>query len=128
MFHVVCTGIALNFVKLRPERQEQLVGSFLAVANNHYDTDGVLAAFALTRPQHALPRSERMLAAAATGDFGTWHGPEALAVELTVTRLTSAPASPLAARMAAAQDEEERWAAGGLGVSNESPDTWLRAS
>ncbi|MGQ0552875.1 MAG: DUF6687 family protein [Planctomycetota bacterium] len=94
--HDLSTGIALAFARLSPAEQLALVGPFDTVCNNHYDTDGALAAFALLRPEEALPRSEALLAAAATGDFGWWRGPQALAVDLTITELARHSASPLA--------------------------------
>jgi hypothetical protein len=90
------TGIALAFAKLPASKQQGLIGPFERVANNHYDTDGVLSAFAVLRPEAALPHEQLMLRAAACGDFGTWQGPEALAVELAVMVLPSHPKSPIA--------------------------------
>jgi hypothetical protein len=110
--HDLSTGIALAFARLSPAEQRAFVGEFEVVANNHYDTDGALSVFAMLRPEDALPRAPAMLAAAATGDFSTWQGDAALAVDLTVMRLSHAPASPLAATLAADASDAERWAAG----------------
>ena len=85
------------------------------MANNHYDTDGALSAFALLHPEQALPRAPVLLAAAATGDFSTWQGdlgPQALAVDMTVRKLTAHPASPLSPRLPAGMPDTERWALG----------------
>lgn len=109
--HDLSTGIALAAARLAPERRQALLGDFDEVANNHYDTDGALAAFALLRPELALPRSERMLEAAACGDFGTWQGEAALAVDLTVMHLTDGPRSPLAGRIPPDADDDTRHAA-----------------
>lgn len=70
--HDLSTGIALNFARLDPKDQKQAVGDFTTVSNNHYDTDGALAAFTLVHPEDALKRADIMLAAAATGDFSLW--------------------------------------------------------
>jgi hypothetical protein len=110
--HDLSTGIALGFARLSPAEQRAFLGPFEVVANNHYDTDGALSVFAVLRPEAALPRAQAMLAAAATGDFSTWQGPEALAVDLTVMRLTHGAASPLAVTLAADASDAERWAAG----------------
>ncbi|HTE05162.1 MAG TPA: DUF6687 family protein, partial [Planctomycetota bacterium] len=40
------TGIALRFARLSEAEQVRLLGTFEVVANNHYDTDGALSAFA----------------------------------------------------------------------------------
>ncbi len=106
------TGIALRFARLSPADQHALLGDFSVVANNHYDTDGALSAFAILQPEQALPRSDAMLGAAAAGDFSTWHVPAALAVELTVQNLTHHPASPLAAQLSPGLPDSRRWALG----------------
>lgn len=109
--HDLSTGIALAFARLSPAERRALIGTFDTIANNHYDTDGALSAFALLAPDQALPRAQTLLAAAATGDFSTWHGPAALAVDLTIMRLSHGPHSPLAGRLPADADDRTRWAA-----------------
>lgn len=89
-----------------------MLGDFDEVANNHYDTDGALSAFALLRPELALPRAERMLEAAACGDFSTWQGEAALALDLSVMHLSEGPRSPLAGQLAPGAGDDERHAAG----------------
>ncbi|MBM3984439.1 MAG: hypothetical protein FJ296_01920 [Planctomycetes bacterium] len=89
-----------------------MLGDFGEIANNHYDTDGALSAFAMLHPEQALARAEAMLAAAATGDFCVWHGEAALAVELTVMKLTRAAGSPLAERLRPGMADHERHALG----------------
>jgi len=63
--HDLSTGIALAFARLPEGRQEELAEGCVALANNHFDTDGVCAMFAVRHPELALPRSEELLAAAA---------------------------------------------------------------
>jgi len=89
------TGIALAWAALDARERARVLGDFEHVANNHYDTDGALSLFAVLRPDEALPRADLMQRAAATGDFGTWNGPDALAVELTVMALPGHPHSPV---------------------------------
>lgn len=115
------TGIALAWAEMAPAERLALTGPFDVVANNHYDTDGVLSVFTVLRPEEALPRAERMLAAAATGDFATWNGPDALAVELTVMRVIHHAASPLAARLAQGPNDAERHELGYLWLIDEIP-------
>ncbi len=110
--HDLSTGIALDFAGRPALEQRRLVGPVEVFAQNHFDTDGVLSAFAVMHPDRALPRADAMLRAAATGDFATWHGPDALAVELTVMSITKHRASPLAAQIPAGTDQETRWARG----------------
>lgn len=108
--HDLSTGIALNAARLASTRRHELLGDFDEVANNHYDTDGALSAFALLHPEAALARAERMLEAATTGDFSVWRGEAALAIELTVQQLTHAPGSPLAGQLRPGLDDDERHA------------------
>ena len=110
--HDLSTGIALAWARLSPAERRALYGNYTQVANNHYDTDGALSAFAVLRPEDALSREAPMLAAAATGDFSVWRGEAALAVDLTVMNLTRSPASPLAASLPAGTPDRQRWAAG----------------
>lgn len=109
--HDLSTGILLAWARCSPDERRRLAGDFEIVTNHHYDTDGVLSAFAALRPDEALAREGVLLDAAATGDFGVWRGPEALATELTIMALSSAddPASPLHAAQAAATSSSERW-------------------
>jgi hypothetical protein len=130
--HDLSTGIALGFARLSPAEQRAVVGPFDEVVNNHYDTDGVLSAFALVHPDQALPRAEAMLAAAATGDFATWNGPDALAVDLTVMSVTTHPDGPLAGPLGPDASDQQRWAAGYTWLLDElatildEPFTWER--
>jgi len=110
--HDLSTGIALAWARLSPAERRALLGPFTQVANNHYDTDGALSAFALLRPEDALKREAAMLAAATTGDFSVWRGEAALAVDLTVMTLTRSPASPLAGQLPEGATDHQRWAAG----------------
>lgn len=120
--HDLSTGIALRWAALPPARRERLVGPFSTVMNNHYDTDGALSAFALVRPDEALPRSEALLAAAATGDFATWQGEAALAIDLSVMGLLRGPDSPLAERLVDEMPDPERWELGYLWLLEHLPE------
>jgi len=108
--HDLSTGIALNVARLASTQRHELLGDFDEVANNHYDTDGALTAFAVLQPEAALSRAELLLDAAATGDFCVWRGEAALAVELTVMQLTHSPGSPLAGRLPPDASDDERHA------------------
>jgi len=83
--HDLSTGIALNFSRLPEARQQELARGCTALANNHYDTDGVLALFALARPDEALPHTELLLQAAAAGDLYRFPGERAFALDALIT-------------------------------------------
>lgn len=97
--HDLSTGAALRFAALEAARREELARGARIAANNHFDTDGVLAMFALLRPEAALPRSEALLAAAAAGDFFAWPDDRAFALDAIVGGATDPEHSPLAARL-----------------------------
>ena len=104
------TGIALAWAACSPAEREALTGPFEVVANNHYDTDGVLSVYGVLRPEEALEHEDLLLRAAATGDFARWTGRDALAVELALMGLTTDSGAPLA-HLSGASDRERHEAA-----------------
>ncbi len=91
--HDLSTGIALEFARLPERRQQELARGCTAIANNHYDTDGVLAIFALARPAEALARAEFLLQAAAAGDLFRVPNERAFALDALISALAE-PGSP----------------------------------
>jgi len=85
--HDLSTGIALNFARLPEQRQAELARGCTALANNHYDTDGLLALFALARPEEALAQADFLLEAAAAGDLYRVPSERAFALDALVTSL-----------------------------------------
>ncbi len=104
--HDLSTGCALRFAVLTPRERRALARGACAIANNHYDTDGVLAVFATRHPELALTRAPRMLAAAAAGDFYRLPDQGALALDALVTSLPDRKRSPLARDLAGLDDRE----------------------
>jgi hypothetical protein len=51
---------------------QSLHGDAHAVSNNHFDQDGLVGVFAMTEPDAALAREDRLVDLAAAGDFGTY--------------------------------------------------------
>jgi uncharacterized protein (DUF924 family) len=98
--HELSTGMALRYARLPRQERTRLLGRFSVVTNDHYDTDGALAAFALLSPELALAHADLLLRTAATGDFRTFQGPDALALDLTVWALRDSERSPLRAQLA----------------------------
>lgn len=92
--HDLSTGCALRFALLPSAERERLAAGATAIVNNHYDTDGVLALFATRHPERALPRAERLLAAAAAGDFFRFPDWKALALDAVITGLADRELSP----------------------------------
>lgn len=102
------TGIALAFMELNEEQRGSLSAGCTALVNNHYDTDGVLALFALTHPEEALPRAEAMLACAAAGDLFQLPSEEAFCLDLVVTHMADPARSPLDLEGLCDRDRYER--------------------
>ena len=94
--HELSTGIALAFARLSEEERARHLEGCVAVVNNHYDTDGACALFALQRPDEALPRAERLLDVAATGDFFHLPSEAAFQIDVTLNALADPARSPIA--------------------------------
>jgi hypothetical protein len=93
--HDLSTGSALAFASLARAEQQRLAAGCVALANNHYDTDGACALFAVRHPERALPRAAALLAAARAGDFFQVPSLDAFRIDAIVSRLDE-PGSPLA--------------------------------
>jgi hypothetical protein len=100
------TGITLRFARAPAAEQHEFLGGVELVLNDHYDTDGFGALLAILRPDVAMAREELLLAAAATGDFGTWQTQRAFAIDRIVARIAT-PESPAAAAFRGAADVDE---------------------
>lgn len=121
--HDLSTGSALLWARLGADARHASLGPFSVVANTHYDTDGVLSTFAVRHPDVALEHEDLLLRAAATGDFATWNGRDALALELLLMGLVEPGTPPL--DLPADTPDAERWLAGYEHAHAELP-RWLR--
>jgi hypothetical protein len=108
--HDLSTGVALNFARLDEERQHQLASCCRKIVNNHFDTDGTCALYAVRHPRAALQRESALLEAAAAGDLFKFPSERALCIDSIVTGFTDEP-SPFAARLAHLDDEARHDAA-----------------
>jgi hypothetical protein len=98
--HDLSTGAALRFAALAPAQRAELAHGARVVANNHFDTDGTLAMFAVLQPEAACARADALLAAAAAGDFFAWPDDRSLALDAVVGGATDPERSPLAGELA----------------------------
>ena len=105
--HDLSTGSALRFAALPAGERSRRAEGAVSIANNHYDTDGVCALWAVRHPEDAGARSERLLEAAAAGDFFSVPTEEAALVDLCVSGLGAAD-GPLAGELAALSVDDER--------------------
>jgi len=100
------TGIALRYSRARAAEQDEFLGDAELVLNDHYDTDGFGSLLAVLRPDLAQAKEELLLAAAATGDYGTWQTWRGFAIDRIVARIASA-ASPMRAVFAGIDDADQ---------------------
>jgi len=73
----------------------QMVRGRSIVTNDHHDTDGLLAAWAVLNPTTALLHRRALIAAAETGDFYEFTTPQALQFDLLVEAFTEPDRSPI---------------------------------
>lgn len=102
--HDLSTGVALHFARLPRARRDELARGCTSLANNHFDSDGVCALFAVRHPERALARAEPLLDLAAAGDFFRWPSDRALAQDLVIAGLVDPERSPWSARFAGLDD------------------------
>jgi hypothetical protein len=75
---------------------QSLHGDARAVSNNHFDQDGLVGVFALTEPDAALEREDRLVDLAAAGDFGTYTDRAAARASMVVFAWSDLTRTPFA--------------------------------
>lgn len=60
------------------------------VTNNHFDQDGLIGVFALTRPDDARPYRDRLIDIARAGDFSRFHHRDAARAAIAIAALGAA--------------------------------------
>lgn len=78
------------------------------VTNDHYDTDGLLAIWALLHPREALEHIPALQAAAEAGDFYEFTSPQAVQFDFIVRAFDSLEKSPVATQIAGLTSAQ-RW-------------------
>ena len=94
--HDLSTGSALAFARLAPARRAELARGCTAIVNNHFDTDGTCALFAVRHPARALELERELLDTAAAGDMFQFPSERALAVDALVAAFADPDRSPIA--------------------------------
>lgn len=100
------TQIALAFAELPAEERQSLAAGCVAVVNNHYDTDGVCAAFAVLRPEQAQPQAAALIDAAAAGDLFRTPSEQAFRLDLVIGAFADPTLSPIANELQGLSDAE----------------------
>ncbi len=109
--HDLSTGCALKFARLPQRERERRADGAVAIVNNHYDTDGTCALFAVRHPARALELEAPLLAAARAGDFFQWPDDRSLCIDALVAGLADPEHSPLADVRSGRSDLERHQAA-----------------
>ena len=100
------TQSVLGFLQLPLREQQELAAGCTAIVNNHYDTDGNCALFALRHPERALPRAAALIEAAAAGDFFQGSCERGFVIDCIIAAIADLRRSPIAARFAGLEDRE----------------------
>ncbi|HTF86908.1 MAG TPA: DUF6687 family protein [Planctomycetota bacterium] len=100
------TEIALAFSCLPEREQRELAPGCTAIVNNHFDTDGNCALFAVRHPELALPRAKALIETAAAGDFFQGANEQAFAIDCIVSAMIDAERSPIAKEIRGLDDLE----------------------
>ena len=106
--HDLSTGCALKFAELSEAERMSFAEGAVAIVNNHYDTDGLCAAFATRHPDRALPHAEALLNAARCGDFFQLPNLDALKFDAIVQGFADVERSPIKEELAGL-DDYARW-------------------
>jgi len=70
-------------------------GAAAAASNNHFDQDGLVALYALVRPEQALARQELLIDVARAGDFATYTHRDAARISMTLSSYATPDRSPM---------------------------------
>ena len=103
--HDLSTGSALLFARLDAAERERRAAGCVAVANNHSDTDGLCATYAVLHPADALRHEQALLDAAAAGDFFQVPNEQAFCIDHLVSCWREPTTSPIRARLSECPDE-----------------------
>ena len=103
--HDLSTGSALLFARLEPGVREERAAGCVAVVNNHSDTDGLCATYAVLNPEQALLLEQELIDAAAAGDFFQVPSEQAFCIDYLVSHWREAERSPIASQLAECEDE-----------------------
>jgi hypothetical protein len=102
------TEVVFAFDRLPADRRAELVRGCVAIANNHYDTDGLCAMFAARHPERAFAIERALVDVARAGDFFELPDERSFQIDLVLSGLVDPERSPWRARFAGAADRERR--------------------
>lgn len=89
------TATAIVFRYLCHPERKTFFPQIKIITNNHLDTDGLLAVWAMLNPKRAEPMAGRMISAAEAGDFSAFSSEEGVQVNLMVQAFCDDAQSPI---------------------------------
>ena len=82
-------------IALRALDHPELFDGIEAVSNNHFDQDGLMSVYALTEPDGATARRDRVIDVARAGDFGWYESRDSARIAMAIAALADPEISPL---------------------------------
>ncbi len=86
------TEIALNFIS--DPHYKSLFPNANVLTNNHFDTDGLLAVFALLYPEKAEPLAKTLIETSEACDFSSFSSENGVQLNILIDQICHAEASP----------------------------------
>ncbi len=82
-------------IALRALDHPDLFDGIEAVSNNHFDQDGLMSVYALTEPDGARARRDRVIDVARAGDFGWFESRDSARIAMAIAAFADPEISPL---------------------------------
>lgn len=86
-------------IALRALDHPELFDGIDAVSNNHFDQDGLMSVYALTDPEGAGSRRDRVIDVARAGDFGWYQSRDSARIAMAIAAFADPEMSPLDAAL-----------------------------
>lgn len=81
------TSTEMAFKLIESERKDEYLKGINVISNNHFDSDGVIAAFVLINPAFAVDNKQMLINIANTSDFYEFTTEDALKIDIVLTNL-----------------------------------------
>ena len=81
------TSTEIAFKLIESERKDEYLKGINVISNNHFDSDGVIAAFVLINPAFAVDNKQMLINIAITSDFYEFTTEDALKIDIVLTNL-----------------------------------------
>lgn len=81
------TSTEMAFKLIESPKKDEYLNGINVISNNHYDSDGVIAAFVLNEPEYASANKQSLINIATTSDFFEFTTEDALKADRVLTNL-----------------------------------------